>query len=118
VRDLDDKGAGVGDEDYPAAGEWVQVWGQVRKGPTHPEDVLIEFFSHSEQYACHVKTDRIVWTPGVVPDFVEKCTAMHEVTKTHMFARCTQHHDHPGDHEDIEGVKFSESQVIGYIEEK
>jgi len=101
----------------PEEGDWVQVWGQIIRGKTHPEDVLVEFFSHNEQYSCHVKTDRIVYT-GEQPEFVETCTALHEVMKTHLFARCTQHNDHAGDHVDIEGVTFSESQVVGYIEEK
>jgi hypothetical protein len=116
MSDLDDKGAGVGDASYPAPGDWVQVWGQVRRGLTHPEDVLVEFFSHSEQWAGHVKTDRIVFT-GEEPDFVIQCTRLR-MTANNAMRRCTKHDGHAGKHRDNTGTKFDEDEVVGYFEDR
>jgi hypothetical protein len=116
VSGLDDKGAGVDDETYPSEGDWVLVWGQIRRGRTHPEDVLVEFFSHSEQYACHVKTDRIVHTCEQ-PEFAIQCTRLH-LTANSALRRCEKHDGHKGKHRDDRGDKFTEAEVAGYFEEK
>jgi molybdenum cofactor biosynthesis enzyme MoaA len=113
---LDDKGGGWDEQRYPQAGDWVQVWGQVRRGETHPEDVLVEFFSHSEQWAGHVRTDRVVWTPGEAPDFVYQCTRLH-LTANDALRRCIKHDGHGGKHRDNRGTKFTDDEVAGYIEE-
>jgi hypothetical protein len=119
MSSLDDKGAGVDDEKrYPAAGDWVQVWGQVREGLTHPEDVMVEFFSHSEQWAGHIKTDRVVFT-GEVPDFVETCTALLKFAggDNGLLVRCVLHHGHDKKHRDKADTRYGEDMVVGYIEE-
>jgi hypothetical protein len=104
---------------YPGEGDWVLVWGQILRGPTHPEDVRVEFFSHNEQYHCDVRTDR-VRTVDEQPDFITTCTAMFRFAGgvNGLFVRCVRHERHGGKHRDGGGTLYDESQVIGYIEEK
>lgn len=103
---------------YPKAGDWVQVWGQVRPGPTAPDDVIVEFFSHTEQYNCHVLTDRVVFT-GERPEFASTCTALFRFAggDNGMFVRCARHEGHGKKHRDSGGTKYAESEVVGHIEE-
>jgi hypothetical protein len=106
------------DKRYPEKGDWVLVWGQVREGKTHPEDVIIGFASHSEQYECHIKTDAVVVTVDQ-PDFVRTCTAMFEFMggPNGLFVRCALHEQHGEKHRDSAGTTYEESDVVGYFEE-
>lgn len=102
-------------------GDWVQAWGQVRKidePGVHPEDVLVEFFSHNEQWAGHVRLDRVVEVDqDSLPGFIGTCTAMHE-TKSGAYRRCVLHERH-GDylHQDNKGSRWDNSFTVGHFEE-
>lgn len=100
---------------WPVAGEWVQVWGQIVAGKTHPEDVMVEFFSHSEQYQAHVRIDRVEKSE-FLPDFVEMCRALRMTNKGNL-RRCVRHEKHGGDHWDVRGRKFSNIGVAGFFED-
>ena len=117
MSSLDDKGAGVDDERrYPGEGDWVLVWGQIQAGQTHPEDVIVEFFSHMEQYECHVKTDRIVINDrDELPDFAQECTDLFEY-KPDKLIRCILHHDHGQPHRDRKGRTWVDEESYGYVE--
>lgn len=103
---------------YPEPGDWVLVWGQVREGNTHPEDVIVEFFSHSEQYACHVRTDRVV-TNQELPEFATRCTALFWFAggDNELLIRCARHLHHGKKHRDSSGDVYTEDLVVGHMEE-
>ena len=106
----------------PQEGDWVLAWGQVmgvdEKG-IHPEDVVVEFFSHNTQWSGHIRKDR-VRPSEVLPDFVTACTAlfMYAGGENGLFVRCALHDGHGVKHQDSAGTVYEESHVIGYIEEK
>lgn len=103
----------------------MQVWGQVRSLSggdgigVHPDDVLVEFFSHSDQYAAHVRRDRVV-VPDALPDFVRTCTALRAALDGTLH-RCIHHEHHDEDnHQSADGVFFGDghdAKLVGYIEE-
>lgn len=100
-------------------GDWVQVWGQVKNERTHPEDVLVEFFSHSEQWSGHVRKDRVV--KAETPDFVYRCTAMTETHDKAAYIRCDRHDGHGGLHQSGGGLNmldWAETSTKGYFEER
>lgn len=103
---------------YPEAGDWVLVWGQVKAGNTHPEDVIVEFFSHSEQYACDVRTDQVVITQEL-PEFASRCTALFWFAggDNELLIRCARHLHHGKLHRDTSGDTYADGQVVGHIEE-
>lgn len=99
-------------------GDWVQVWAQVSKvnePGVHPEDVLVEFFSHSEQWQGHVRLDRVIETDKV-PDFAGTCTHMHNTNKG-AYRRCVKHDRHGGNHRDNKDVEWDSRFTVGYFEE-
>lgn len=79
----------------PKVGEWVRVWGQVVDGNTHPEDALVEFFSHNEQWRGHVRVDRV--EEGGRPSFALPCPALY-LDKKGRYIRCESHYGHGGFH--------------------
>lgn len=83
------------EQEGPQVGEWVLVWGQVAPGNTHPEDALVEFFSHNEQFRCHVRRDRI--EAGGVPAFAQICRSLYR-DKKGRFIRCESPLDHHAAH--------------------
>ncbi len=93
-------------------GTWVQVWGQVVEKKHHPEDVVVEFFSHNEQYHCDVRRDRVV--VGDTPDFAERCVHLKEVDG--MYARCTSHKGHSYKHQAGE-LSWASINSNGFFEE-
>jgi len=103
---------------YPEEGDWVLVWGQIRRGRTHPEDVLVEFFSHNEQWAGHIRTDRVVIS-DLQPDFVTTCTAMFRYAggANGLFVRCALHEGHSKKHRDSGGTLYNDDDVVGHFEE-
>lgn len=106
---------------HPEKGDWVQVWGQVAEidAPgVHPEDVLVEFFSHSEQYRCHVRKDRVE-AASELPAFVTACTALFLFAggRNGLFVRCALHAQHGGKHQDSAGDTYDKAAVVGYMEE-
>lgn len=96
-------------------GEWVLVWGQVIDKPHHPEDVVVELFSHSEQFAGHVRLDRVK-TVKTQPEFAAQCLALRR-TKGGSLRRCVRLNQHGGKHEDGKGKKFGHLDVAGFFEE-
>ena len=114
----------------PQPGDWVWVAGQLMSGNTHPDDVLVEFFSHSDQWTGHVRADRIrTIDVGELPEFVPMCRALTVDTEAphtdikpgenvFRLRRCTLHQHHGDEHLDDEKCSFSDAQVIGYIEER
>lgn len=101
----------------PKVGDWVQVWGQVVEGATHPEDVLVEFFSHSEQYEAHVRADRVVASRRL-PDFVSRCTDLYGGGEGPLW-RCTRHSKHGDQHEANDGkLRWLPHETVGYFEDK
>lgn len=81
--------------DHMPPGRWVLVWGQLVDKPAHPEDVVVEFFSHGEQWRGHVRRDRV--EPAPTPDFAVQCHSLRQV-KPHRYARCEETQNHSGDH--------------------
>ena len=102
----------------PKAGDWVLVWGQLHPRSTHPEDVSIEFSSHSEQYLADVRVDWVELADHL-PEFARTCTALFQFAggDNGLFVRCERHEGHGKKHRDTAGNKYAESQVVGYMEE-
>lgn len=99
-------------------GDWVQVWGQVTDETAHPEDVVVEFFSHSEQWRGHVRLDR-VQHPGTTPPFAERCTHLlrrESELFEETFLRCEGHHGHGRKHHSG-SITWGDKESFGYIEE-
>lgn len=105
----------MSDENKIQIGEWVLVWGQVRESPHHPEDVVVEFFSHNEQWAGHIRLDRVK-PAGGDPPFAAQCPALRK-TKSGAFRRCVRVANHAKKHEDVNGKKFASLDVAGFVEE-
>lgn len=76
-------------------GDWVRAWGQVVERPAHPDDVVVEFFSHNEQWAGHVRRERV--ESASVPNFAEPCASLYEDRPGHLL-RCSLHHNHAQAH--------------------
>lgn len=77
-------------------GRWVLAWGQVIDKPHHPEDAVVEFFSHNEQWAGHVRRDRI--EEADLPDFAIQCGSLRQV-KPNRYARCENTAGHSRNHD-------------------
>lgn len=73
-------------------GDWVQVYGQVVDIDGHPDDIIVEFLSHSENYQGHILRSRT--TPVDPPKDTHPCVALIK-TETGLFARCERHHGLP-----------------------
>ena len=102
-------------------GQWVQVYGQVcEHAGVHPDDVLVEFFSHSDQYRAHVLADRV--RPVDPPEGIaERCNALRsDDTHSLSYLRCTRHLGHGGEHNGGVESEFSwpDSHVDAYVEER
>ncbi len=95
-------------------GTWVQVWGQVFSLTSHPEDVVVEFFSHNEQYKCNVRLDRIQVSDDT-PDFVEQCRAM-QLSGNNVYVRCERHDRHPDVHKSGD-IEWPNIYTDGFFEE-
>ena len=76
-------------------GEWVAAFGQLVDRPNHPDDVVVQFFSHNEQYDCHIKRDRVAVVDP--PDFALTCNSLYR-NDDRSLLRCTLHERHPGAH--------------------
>lgn len=119
---LPDDDPSLDDPSIIERGEWVKVWAQVKLTPrdvgVHPEDFLVEVFSHNEQYDCHVRADRVEKVTSV-PDFVETCTALRQTPSITppTYQRCARHHGHGKAHRTEWGNKFSDNEVVGYFED-
>lgn len=104
-------------------GDWVLVYGQVRKineSGVHPDDAVIEFFSHNEQWAGHVELKRIQPLPaGNQPDFIYQCSSMRRASSlanANFYARCERHDRHGGRHKSG-NVEWTSVDEDGYFEE-
>lgn len=105
-------------------GSWVTVYGQVVEAGdhstrTHPEDVLVEFFSHSDQYQAHVRRDRV--RPVEPPEGIaERCPHIADsLTGGEALVRCIKHLKHSGQHSDRSGRKvWLDNATVGYFEER
>lgn len=80
----------------PSVGDWVRVWGQVVEASNHPEDAVVEFFSHNAQWHAHVRLDRIE-TAEEVPPFVSRCPSLL-LEGPGIYVRCAEHDGHGGAH--------------------
>lgn len=104
----------------PVQGEWVQVWGQVAdEQRVHPEDLLVRFESHSSDYTCHVRRDRVVQVE-TAPDFAPICTRLKQVDVAGVLAlvRCERVHGHAKKHRNSNAdIKWDDSETSGYFEE-
>lgn len=105
----------MAEENKIQIGEWVLVWGQVLDKPHHPEDVVVELHSHIEDFAGHVRLDRVQPTEGD-PPFVRQCPALRR-TKSGTLHRCVRADRHGKKHEDAKGKKFGSLDVAGFFEE-
>jgi hypothetical protein len=107
----------------PKVGDWVQVWGQVAEGKTHPEDVLIRFTSHNADYLGDVHENRVFFTEGRLPAFALRCTALTVISADESegtadtYARCVLHEGHSGNHVSMSDGQFEARSVAGHIEE-
>lgn len=99
-------------EPTPRPGDWVTVLGQVVDKPTHPSDLVIELFSHNEQYACHVERGRI--SPAEVPALADRCAALFDKGNERLL-RCMLHLDHYGDHRQGKW-HWNDSATYGHVE--
>lgn len=93
-------------------GDWVLVRGQIVDKPAHPDDVVVEFFSHNEQWSGHVERDRVA--PSEVPDFAAPCASVYEDAPGHLL-RCSLHHNHAQAH--VRGAQtWNNGGQYGYVE--
>lgn len=107
----------------PSPGDWVQVFGQVAAVErVHPDDVVVELFSHSDQYQAHVRRDRVAL---VAPPegIATRCTALYAVPKrpNDALLRCRKHEGHSPRHEAIaaDGAPWgwTDEQTAGHMED-
>jgi hypothetical protein len=101
--------------EYPSIGEWVTVWGQVADAPSHPEDVPVSLFSHSDQYTAYVRADRVE-AQSSPPAFAGRCTRLYQTTHDYLW-RCERHDGHGGNHEANHVLLWAEADSVGCIEE-
>lgn len=94
----------------PKPGDWVQVWGQVVNQPCHPEDVVVEFFSHSSNYAADILRERV--TVQNFSPFATKCKALHGAGGYHVeegvYMKCLLTAGHADMHEDYDGEHWDD----------
>lgn len=95
-------------------GDWVLCWGQVLDKRSHPEDAVVEFFSHNEQWSGDVRRDRI--EQADVPDFAVQCLHLTE-DKRNKFYRCELPDGHAGDHT-RGGYAWGDDSTDAYLEER
>lgn len=124
AHDIDEALLPEGEHDMmqPQPGDWVTVYGQVVEGRSHPEDLIVEFFSHCDQYQAHVKADRVVKADPPT-HLSQRCTHLWQQPYELGYAllRCVKHHSHGGEHEaSIQGKvgHWCDGETIGYFEEK
>lgn len=105
-------------------GDWVRVWGQVLKTGVetgvHPDDTLVEFFSHNAQFKCFIQTDRIE-SAEKAPKWAEPpCSALTVTGKKGRLVRCIKHHGHAMPHSEAgsgpDTLSWTESATVGYFE--
>lgn len=102
----------------PQTGDYVLCWAQVVDDNPHPDNMLVRFASHNEHYTGYVRRVDIVFT-GELPPNVEKCEALFtEPGNSTYYVKCTLHHEHGGDHKDLEGRFYEDREVVGYFERK
>jgi hypothetical protein len=106
----------MADEGKIKIGDWVLAWGQVRESNHHPEDVVIEFFSHNEQWAGHIRLDRVQPATTPPPFDAAQCNALRR-TKSGSLRRCVRLDQHGKKHEDGKGKRFGNLDVAGFFEE-
>jgi len=104
-------------------GDWVQVFGQVAAAErVHPDDVVVELFSHSDQYVAVVRRDRVV---HIAPPegIATRCTALYVVPKqpNDALLRCHKHDGHAPRHEAVaaNGAPWGwiDEQTAGHMED-
>jgi hypothetical protein len=104
-------------------GDWVQIAAQVAVAErSHPEDVVVELFSHNEQYAAAVRRDRVVRTAP--PAFAMRCTRLYQTPKAvnDELIRCRLHENHADEHSATasDGAPWTwpEEASVGYMEDR
>lgn len=97
-------------------GDWVLVWGKVQGGDAHPDDVIVRFRNHSEDWQGTVGRERVV-TPTQNPPFAGRCAAMFQrPDEPDGYVRCIKDDGHSGFHHTKAGP-FRDDQVAGRFEE-
>ena len=92
-------------------GEWVAVQAQVIDPHFHPDDLLVQFRSHNEEFEAPVLKRRAKPCPR--PDDVEQCGALGEFGD--LLARCMDYDQHPlGVHRNGER-SWSDDEVVGWF---
>ncbi len=94
-------------------GDWVLCWGQVVDRLAHDDDAVVEFFSHNEQYQCHVRRDRIEQADP--PPFANQCNHMRQ-GHTNEFFRCELTDGHTAEHK-WRNDYWSNRATAGYLED-
>lgn len=92
-------------------GDWVSVQGQVTGFPV-PEDLVVEFFSHSDQWRGAVRVDTVL--AKIDPPEGSRCTHMYSMT-VGSYVRCESHLGHSEDHH-MREIRWTDSQSAGYFE--
>lgn len=106
------------DESEIQPGDWVQVWGQVQPIDCHPEDVVVEFFSHSDQYQASVRRDRVE-APAEPPPFLTLCTSLYGTLSGYLW-RCAlrEHGPHVQHSANGGSLHWGDDKAVGHIEER
>jgi hypothetical protein len=99
-------------------GDWVRVYGQILDPGVHPDEYLVEFFSHNEQWSGLVLRSRCE-AVDPPPGIAGRCTHLWvtEMEATEVFLRCTRHLQHGAQHA-AAGVTWEDYASHGYLEEK
>jgi hypothetical protein len=104
-------------------GGWVSIYAQVVKTPedegVHPSDVLVDLFSHSDQYQAHVRKD---WVRPIEPPegIAQRCGHLGDsLGNGEGLIRCVKHLGHAGSHTDRSSkMVWLDTATVGYFEER
>lgn len=104
----------------PEEGDWVLVWAQLLKQEqVHPEDYVIDLFSHNEQYQCDVRKDRVLF-PEKQPDFAPRCTSVYSGGSKNadtVLWQCVRGAGHTKKHRaNSDTLEWEDNQTIGHID--
>lgn len=76
-------------------GDWVALFAQVVDPDPHEDDVVLDLWSHNEQYHALVRRDRII--PVETPDWALQCSSLYQQDDKSLL-RCDLHDGHAEAH--------------------
>jgi hypothetical protein len=95
-------------------GDWVLVYARVERHAGHPDDMLVRFESHNEDYTAAVRLDRVVMSTEL-PTWARLCTAM-VAEDDGRYVRCEALERHAGWHTHGER-QWDNRTTVGHIED-